>query len=147
MPEEEYASHNKYNARGRVWTGNPSVLVTTHKNPGFLPTMKEKLLVPVLSAVLPAAELSQHVRQVFDNLRDCLQIRSYVSKKQRRLNITRVKRASLSSPFGIYVFFSVHAWTGTHGHGDFSDKIASTYCLVWVDNTAIIASCVGDWNI
>jgi hypothetical protein len=92
--------------------------------------MKEKLLVPVLSAVLPAAELSQHVRQVFDNLRDCLQIRSYVSKKQRRLNITRVKRASCQVYLEFMCFFSVHAWTGTHGHGDFSDKIASTYCLV-----------------
>jgi len=67
--------------------------------------MKEKLLVPVLSDVLPAAELSQHVRQVFDNLRDCLQIRSYVSKKQRRLNKPESRELPVKCIWNSCVFF------------------------------------------
>jgi hypothetical protein len=69
-----------------------------------------------------------------------MQIRADVLKKQRLIDVAAARKTCMGVHLEFMRFFAAHAWTGKHGSGDFGNKIGSTYCLVRVDNAAIVAS-------
>ncbi len=126
---------------GAVYAGDPSVIVTLHHKPDFLDPEKEKLLAPREgdTVVLSAADLARNATVAFSALTDALGPHVGISVEERSVNITTAKKACAVVDM-TKSFFASYAWTGTHNCGDFGAKIASTYCLVRVQNAVITSS-------